>query len=213
MVSTHLKNISQILACWASKRKKVNSFFCISRLRTLYMCPSSFSIAHNFFSHALDGKMSSILNLAMEHFVTHTHTSHVWSLLLFKVANTSPSSNFFWPSITLCLQASVRHRSIGFQPALILQSGSNERFPAWIHPCHSPKTKMINGIMLVVFPFPLAQVSLWRCNLETTDWIVVPGAWVPNPPNADFCTPVAFWGLGLERLKLFCASQGINISW
>ena len=66
---------------------------------------------------------------------------------------------------------------------------------------NSPKTKTINGIMLVVFPFPFVQVSLWRCNLETTDWIVVPGAWVPNPPNADGCTPVAFWGLGFGKLK------------
>ena len=66
---------------------------------------------------------------------------------------------------------------------------------------NSPKTKMINGIMLVVFPFPFVQVSLWRCNLETTDWIVVPGAWVPNPPNADGCTPVAFWGLGFGKVK------------
>ena len=49
---------------------------------------------------------------------------------------------------------------------------------------NSPKTKMINGIMLVVFPCPFVQVSLRRCHLEMTDWIVVPGAWVPNPPNA-----------------------------
>ena len=40
------------LACWASRRKKINSFF-ISRLRALYMCPSSFSIAHNSFFHRL----------------------------------------------------------------------------------------------------------------------------------------------------------------
>ena len=66
---------------------------------------------------------------------------------------------------------------------------------------NSPKTKMINGIMLVVFPYPFVQVSLWRCNLETTDWIVVPGAWVPNPPNADGCTPAAFWGLGFGKVK------------
>ena len=66
---------------------------------------------------------------------------------------------------------------------------------------NSPKTKMINGIMLVVFPYPFVQVFLWRCNLETTDGIVVPGAWVPNPPNADGCTPVAFWGLGFGKVK------------
>ena len=66
---------------------------------------------------------------------------------------------------------------------------------------NSPKTKMINGILLVVFPFPFVQVSLWRCNLETTDWIVVPGAWVPNPPNTNGCTPVAFWGLGFGKVK------------
>ena len=41
----------------------------------------------------------------------------------------------------------------------------------------------------------------WRCNLETTDWSVVPGTWVPNPPNADGCTPVAFWGLGFGKVK------------
>ena len=55
--------------------------------------------------------------------------------------------------------------------------------------------------MLVVFTFLFVQVSLWRCNLETTDWIVVPGAWVPNPPNADGCTAVAFWGLGFGKVK------------
>ena len=66
---------------------------------------------------------------------------------------------------------------------------------------NSPKTKMINGIMLVVFPYPFVQVSLWRLSLDTTDWIVVPGAWVPNPPNADGCTPVAFSGLGFGKVK------------
>ena len=66
---------------------------------------------------------------------------------------------------------------------------------------NSPKTKMINGIMLVVFPCSFVQVSLRRCHLEMTDWIVVPGAWVPNPPNADGCTPVAFWGLGFGKAK------------
>ena len=66
---------------------------------------------------------------------------------------------------------------------------------------NSPETKMINGIMLAVFPCPFVQVSLWRCNLETTDWIVVPGAWVQNPPNADGCTPVAFWRLGFGKVK------------
>ena len=60
---------------------------------------------------------------------------------------------------------------------------------------NSPKTKIINGIMLVIFPCPFVHVSLWRCNLETTDWIV------PNPPNADGCTPVAFWGLGFGKVK------------
>ena len=70
-----------------------------------------------------------------------------------------------------------------------------------LHGHSSPKTKMINGIMLVVFPYPFVQVSLWRCNLETTDWIVVPGAWVPNPPNADSCMPVAFWGLAFGKVK------------
>ena len=48
---------------------------------------------------------------------------------------------------------------------------------------NSPKTKVINGIMLVVLPQPFLQVSLWRCNLKRIDWLVVPGAWVPNPPN------------------------------
>ena len=66
---------------------------------------------------------------------------------------------------------------------------------------NSPKTQMINGIMLVVFPCSFVYVSLWRCNLETTDWIVVPGAWVPDPPNADGCTPVAFRGLGFGKVK------------
>ena len=66
---------------------------------------------------------------------------------------------------------------------------------------NSSKTKIINGIMLVVFPCPFVHASLWRCNLETTDWIVVPGAWVPNPPNADGCTPVAFWGFGFGKVK------------
>ena len=60
---------------------------------------------------------------------------------------------------------------------------------------NSPKTKIINGIMLVIFPCPFVHVSLWRCNLETTDWIV------PNPPNADGRTPVAFWGLGFGKVK------------
>ena len=61
---------------------------------------------------------------------------------------------------------------------------------------NSPKTKMINGIMLVVFPCPFVQVSIRRCHLEMTDWIVVPGAWVPNRPNAD-----GFWGLGFGKVK------------
>ena len=65
----------------------------------------------------------------------------------------------------------------------------------------SPKTQEINGIMLVVFPCSFVSVSLWRCNLETTDWTVVPGAWVPDPPNADGCTPVAFRGLGFGKVK------------
>ena len=77
---------------------------------------------------------------------------------------------------------------------------------------NSPKTKMINGIMLVVFPYPFAQVSLWRCNLETTDRIVVPGAWVPNPPNADGCTPVAFWGLGFGKVKAQ-AKASTSLGW
>ena len=47
---------------------------------------------------------------------------------------------------------------------------------------NSPKTKVINGIMLLVLPQPFLQVS-WRCNLKRIDWLVVPGAWVPNPPN------------------------------
>ena len=34
---------------------------------------------------------------------------------------------------------------------------------------NSPKTKMINGIMLVVFPCPFVQVALRRCHLEMTD--------------------------------------------
>ena len=63
------------------------------------------------------------------------------------------------------------------------------------------KNKMINGIMLMVIPCPFVQVSLRRCHLEMTDWIVVPGAWVPNPRNADGCTPVAFWGLGFGKVK------------
>ena len=66
---------------------------------------------------------------------------------------------------------------------------------------NSPKTKMINGIMMVVFPCPFVQVSLRRYHLEMTDWIIVPGALVPNPPNADSCTPVAFWGLGFGKVK------------
>ena len=51
------------------------------------------------------------------------------------------------------------------------------------------------------------HVSLWRCNLETTDWIVVPSAWVPNPPNADGCTPVAFWWLGFGKVKALLRNQ------
>ena len=43
------------------------------------------------------------------------------------------------------------------------------------------KTKMINGIMLVVLPQTFLQVSLWRCNFKGIDWLVVPGAWVANP--------------------------------
>ena len=53
----------------------------------------------------------------------------------------------------------------------------------------------------LIFPCPFVQASLWRCNLETTDWIGVPRAWVPNPPNGDGCTPVAFWGLGFGKVK------------
>ena len=68
---------------------------------------------------------------------------------------------------------------------------------------NSPKTKMINGIMLVVFPRPFVQASLWRCNLETTDRIVVPGAWVPNG-----CTAVAFWGLGFGKFKALLRKPG-----
>ena len=75
---------------------------------------------------------------------------------------------------------------------------------------NSPKTKMINGIRLVVVPYPFVQVSLWRCNLETADWIVVPGAWVPNPQNADGCTPVAFWGLGFGKVKEASTSLGLG---
>ena len=40
---------------------------------------------------------------------------------------------------------------------------------------NAPKTKMINGIMLVVLPQPFLQVSLWRCKLKRIDWLVVPG--------------------------------------
>ena len=67
----------------------------------------------------------------------------------------------------------------------------------------SPKTQMINGIMLVILPQPFLQVSLWRCNLKGIDWLVVPGAWVPNPPNADGRTPMAFRWLGFGQLKAF----------
>ena len=41
----------------------------------LYICAPAAFQSHTNFSHALDGKMSSILNLAMEHFVTNTHIS------------------------------------------------------------------------------------------------------------------------------------------
>ena len=57
---------------------------------------------------------------------------------------------------------------------------------------NSPKTKMINGIMLVVLPQPFLQVFLWRCN-----WLVVPGAAVRN----DGRMPISFWGLGFGQLK------------
>ena len=57
---------------------------------------------------------------------------------------------------------------------------------------NSPKTKMINGIMLVVLPQAFLQVFLWRCN-----WLVVPGAAVRN----DGRTPISFWGLGFGQLK------------
>ena len=85
----------------------------------------------------------------------------------------------------------------GFKPNLMHQTGL----------LNSPKTKMINGIMLAVFPCPFVQASLWRCNLEATDWIVLPGAWVPNPPNADGCTPVAFWGSRFGKIKALLRKQ------
>ena len=58
----------------------------------------------------------------------------------------------------------------------------------------------------------VVQVSLRRCHLEMTDWIVVPGAWVPNPPNADGCTPVAFWGLGFGKVKALFAQAKASTS-
>ena len=100
-------------------------------------------------------------------------------------------------------------QDIWVKRSLCLTEGGIPISPIWTQPSsgllNSPKTKMSNGIMLVVFPYPFVQVSLWRCNLETTDWIVVPGAWVPNPPNADGRTPVAFWGLRFGKFKaLLC---------
>ena len=69
-------------------------------------------------------------------------------------------------------------------------------------PGASPKTRWRNLLLgSIRAAKSFVQVSVWRCNLETTDWIVVPGAWVPNPPNADGCTPVAFWGLGFGKIK------------
>ena len=59
----------------------------------------------------------------------------------------------------------------------------------------SPKTKSINGILVVGFPHPNAQVSFWRCNLHMNRYVVVPGACrVPNPPNP----PVVFWDLKIN---------------
>ena len=51
---------------------------------------------------------------------------------------------------------------------------------------NSPKTKMINGITLVAFPYLFLQVSLWRCNLETTDWIASQAFPLFEPQNS--CT-------------------------
>ena len=125
-------NFGDLFSCLLSFQEEKNQlFFYFKTTCSIYVPQQLFNRTQFFFSQALDCKVSSILNLAWNTLLhTHTHTSHVWSLLLFKVANTSLSSKFFWPSITLCLQASVRRRSIGFQPARILQSDSNERFPA-----------------------------------------------------------------------------------
>ena len=67
---------------------------------------------------------------------------------------------------------------------------------SWRSGLPNSPTKMISGIMLVVFPQPFVQISLWRCNLKRIDWLAVPGGWVPNPPNAD-------GGSGFGQLKAF----------
>ena len=76
-------------------------------------------------------------------------------------------------------------------------NGTDDKHSLEKHLCHVASTTST----LVVFPCPFVQVSLRRCHLEMTDWIVVPGAWVGNPRNADDCTPVAFWGLGFGKVK------------
>ena len=119
---------------------------------------------------------------------------HSWQTAMLATAGTLNSS--------FLRKLSLPHLSfIGTIASIAWRGSTTFSFSGSTGLLNSPKTKIINGIMLMVFPCPFVHVSLWRCNLETTDWIVVPGAWVPNPLNADGCTPVAFWGLGFGKVK------------
>ena len=118
-----LSSDNHFLGCWVCRLKKVNLFLGFSFFGKLRICPSSFSMAH-IFSHLLGCKMSSIsASSSWQSWNTHTHIWYARNLLLhpacvnsLKIESMALLNNFFWPSIALCLQASVRRRSIGFQP-------------------------------------------------------------------------------------------------
>ena len=72
-VSCNVAVLSSLLA-ELPRGKKSTLFLYFKTMYSIYV-PQQLFNRTQFFSHALDGKMSSILNLAMEHFVTNTHIS------------------------------------------------------------------------------------------------------------------------------------------
>lgn len=117
-----LSSDNHFLGCWVCRLKKVNLFFGFSFFGNYVYAPAAFQW------HAFFHIFSAVKCQASQHHLpgnhgTHTHIWYARNLLLhpacvnsLKIESMALLNNCFWPSIALCLQASDRRRSIGFQP-------------------------------------------------------------------------------------------------